>query len=367
MPTDKPSPATSHRLRWALALPKLGIVLLVAALLLLLWQLRSNELDEERATLIKDVLWLEQNLRFQLNGNEERLQQLANELGDASEAPRLFRSRATHLLNNHAEIAQLLWLDRHGRVIAALPGGQTAPGDSAAFGSAISQSAFEIARRLGQRHYSEPTFLAGQRAAVALLVPVFRVRQETGMLVAVYPVEALLNQLVPWWFTEKYQVVVVDENDTQLAAKTKVEGRPNQVYAIPFEPPGYGLTLRVTSYQGSGNPLQRLLGVAIVLLAIGVFWSLWAIRDLVRNRWIPKLEAHRPELILISAGFDAHREDDIAQLRLVESDYAWITEQLVQIADKYAGGRVVSTLEGGYNLSALGRSVVAHIRALSQL
>lgn len=92
-----------------------------------------------------------------------------------------------------------------------------------------------------------------------------------------------------------------------------------------------------------------------------------AIRDLVRNRWIPKLEAHRPELILISAGFDAHREDDIAQLRLVESDYAWITEQLVQIADKYAGGRVVSTLEGGYNLSALGRSVVAHIRALSQL
>lgn len=91
------------------------------------------------------------------------------------------------------------------------------------------------------------------------------------------------------------------------------------------------------------------------------------IRELVRDKWIPRLEAHRPELILISAGFDAHREEDIAQLKLVESDYAWITGQLVEIADKYAGGRIVSALEGGYNLSALGRSVVAHIRALGQL
>jgi acetoin utilization deacetylase AcuC-like enzyme len=91
------------------------------------------------------------------------------------------------------------------------------------------------------------------------------------------------------------------------------------------------------------------------------------IRKLICDQWLPKLEAHRPELILISAGFDAHREDDIAQLKLVESDYAWITDRMVEIADKYAGGRIVSTLEGGYNLSALGRSVVAHIRSLALL
>jgi acetoin utilization deacetylase AcuC-like enzyme len=91
------------------------------------------------------------------------------------------------------------------------------------------------------------------------------------------------------------------------------------------------------------------------------------VRALVREHWMPRLTAHRPELILISAGFDAHREDDMAQMSLVEADYAWITEQIVQVADEHAGGRIVSCLEGGYNLSALGRSVVAHIRALSKL
>ncbi|MEJ2894553.1 histone deacetylase family protein [Bordetella avium] len=91
------------------------------------------------------------------------------------------------------------------------------------------------------------------------------------------------------------------------------------------------------------------------------------VREVVRQQWLPRLEAHAPQLILVSAGFDAHREDDMAQMGLVESDYAWITDQLVAVADRYAQGRIVSTLEGGYSLSALGRSVVAHIRSLSKL
>ena len=72
-------------------------------------------------------------------------------------------------------------------------------------------------------------------------------------------------------------------------------------------------------------------------------------------------------LVFISAGFDAHREDDMGQLGLVESDYAWITQQVVAIADRHAQGRVVSALEGGYHLSALARSVIAHIRALAKI
>lgn len=91
------------------------------------------------------------------------------------------------------------------------------------------------------------------------------------------------------------------------------------------------------------------------------------IRELVTQKWLPKLHAFAPELILISAGFDAHREDDIAQLGLVETDYAWLTQQIVDIADQHCQGRIVSALEGGYNLSALGRSVVSHIKTLSKL
>ncbi len=92
-----------------------------------------------------------------------------------------------------------------------------------------------------------------------------------------------------------------------------------------------------------------------------------AIRALVCQQWLPRLEAHAPEMVFISAGFDAHREEDMAQLNLVESDFAWLTKQIVSVADRHAQGRVVSSLEGGYNLSALARSVVAHVRSLAKL
>jgi len=79
---------------------------------------------------------------------------------------------------------------------------------------------------------------------------------------------------------------------------------------------------------------------------------------------LPALDAFRPEMVLISAGFDAHRSDPLAQLLLDESDYTWATEELVALARNHAGGRVVSTLEGGYDLAALGASAAAHVRVL---
>jgi acetoin utilization deacetylase AcuC-like enzyme len=87
-------------------------------------------------------------------------------------------------------------------------------------------------------------------------------------------------------------------------------------------------------------------------------------RAAVEEQWAPALEAHRPELILISAGFDAHREDPLANLELVENDYAWVTRKLCALADRHAQGRIISSLEGGYSLSALGRSVGEHLREL---
>ena len=87
-------------------------------------------------------------------------------------------------------------------------------------------------------------------------------------------------------------------------------------------------------------------------------------REVVETRWLPALEAFKPQLVMFSAGFDAHRDDDLAQLNFDESDYFWVTEQTMKVANRHAHGRVVSTLEGGYNLPALGRSVVAHIQAL---
>ena len=87
-------------------------------------------------------------------------------------------------------------------------------------------------------------------------------------------------------------------------------------------------------------------------------------RQAIDATWWPALEQFQPELIIISAGFDAHADDPLASLALHEEDFAWITERIRQVANRYAQGRIVSALEGGYNLAALGRSTVAHVSAL---
>ncbi len=89
-----------------------------------------------------------------------------------------------------------------------------------------------------------------------------------------------------------------------------------------------------------------------------------ALREAVETSWLPVLEEFRPEMIFISAGFDAHAEDDMGGLRFVEADYAWVTQRIMEVAARHSKGRIVSVLEGGYALSALGRSVVAHLKVL---
>ena len=91
------------------------------------------------------------------------------------------------------------------------------------------------------------------------------------------------------------------------------------------------------------------------------------VRAAIEAMWLPRLEEFKPQMLFISAGFDAHREDELGQLGLVEADYTWITKRLVEVAERHAQGRIVSCLEGGYNLSALARSVAAHLRVLAQL
>lgn len=102
-------------------------------------------------------------------------------------------------------------------------------------------------------------------------------------------------------------------------------------------------------------------------IPVDAYTSGAALRELVRTRWMPRLSAFEPEFMFVSAGFDAHREDGMGQLGMVEADYAWITRQVVALANKTSRGRVLSFLEGGYNLSALGRSAAAHVRALAAL
>ena len=89
-----------------------------------------------------------------------------------------------------------------------------------------------------------------------------------------------------------------------------------------------------------------------------------ALREAVATRWLPALDAFRPQMLFVSAGFDAHREDDMSHLLWTDDDYAWLTRQIVAVAQRHAEGRIVSVLEGGYALRSLARSAGAHVKAL---
>ena len=283
--TQSASTSTTRRIRWLLALPKLGIVLLLVALVSLLWLLHRNEIEEDRAALIKDVLWLEQSLQFHLNSNEEQIQQLALDMASLPDRRKAFRLRAEHMLKNSPEVAQILWLDSERKVVDALPSSVPPEQEIETFGPSAASRAHDLVMQLGKTHYSEPFFLGSNRAHIELIVPIHGDDQHiAGTLVVLYPLETLLANQVPWWFTEKYKVEIIDDNDQLYASKTRIEGNGDQRYVIPFDPPGSGLLLRVTSYRSADNSVQRSLVAAIILLAAGVFWSLWLVRDLMKKR-----------------------------------------------------------------------------------
>jgi acetoin utilization deacetylase AcuC-like enzyme len=133
------------------------------------------------------------------------------------------------------------------------------------------------------------------------------------------------------------------ENDEQVLMAS--------IFQHPFYP-----------YSGTDNPAPNMHNVP---LAAGS--GSRELKDAVRETWLPALNEFKPELVIFSAGFDAHAEDDMAMLRFSDTDYAWVTEQMKTVADRYAKGRMVSMLEGGYALSALGRSAIQHIKVMAGL
>ena len=115
-------------------------------------------------------------------------------------------------------------------------------------------------------------------------------------------------------------------------------------------------------YMGIEGRSERMVNIPLRAYSGGA-----ELRAAVERHWLPALEAFRPELIFVSSGFDAHRADDMASLNFTEADYAWVTERIREVADRHAGGHMISLLEGGYELDATARSVEAHLRALMGL
>lgn len=115
-------------------------------------------------------------------------------------------------------------------------------------------------------------------------------------------------------------------------------------------------------YSGTESYSDHLINVPLAAYSGGSEF-----REAVRRHWLPSLVSFAPQMIFFSAGFDAHRDDEMALLKLNESDYAWVTAEIKKVADRYSQGRLVSVLEGGYELHALGRSVASHLKVLAEL
>jgi acetoin utilization deacetylase AcuC-like enzyme len=132
-------------------------------------------------------------------------------------------------------------------------------------------------------------------------------------------------------------------------------GDPRVLMCSFFQHPFY-------PYSGADSHAENMVNLPMPARTKGM-----AVREAVDMMWVPRLDAFKPEMIFVSAGFDAHREDDLGNMGLVEDDYVWLTNLICAVAERHAKGRIVSCLEGGYNLSALGRSVVAHVRTLAEI
>ena len=283
---DWPTKAPPRAPRWLWALPRLAAILVPVAIGALLWLLHHNDLDEQRATLISDVLWIEQNLRFQMDRNLEQLRLLGHDAFEARVPESAYAARAQALLANAHGLTQIVRLDAGGGVTSTLPwllpeqrARLTAPAEV--------DEALRLARELDKPVYSRPYNFGNNDAQFAVLIPHHRAGRLQGMIVGVYSTHALLHQMVPWWFTEKYRLVVTDHNSRMLSSKSLVDNADAELsYQLTFDPPGHGLTLAVSAYRASTRLLPALLMVTIVLLSLAMLVSLWAVRRHVHRRHI---------------------------------------------------------------------------------
>ena len=279
-----PAPRSHRRLQFYLAMPGVAIALLATAVIGLLWLLQDNEREERRATLIADILWLEQNLRFQLVALRENLTQVAVGVTLDADPEDFFDRHVRQLRKTNLELDQVLWLDAALTVRRGMPAAEHPHlGDDAVRRAALIER-IDVARRLAKPVYTAPYQLPVLGTRFELLVPIFRDGVHVGTMVGVYSLRSILDHSVPWWFTERYQLDVFGGEGEILASKSGVVAPVELTYTLPLDELGHGVSLRAGLARSDPRIVQRVVVAAILLLTAAIFWSLWAIRGLIRRR-----------------------------------------------------------------------------------
>ncbi len=275
-PLPTPPSAPPPRVYWSL--PYAAVVLFIATMAALLWLTHRQDAEEQRATLINDVLWMEQNLSFQFERNNAQLTQLGPELLGANGRGAATEARIKRALDPESGMIRILWLDPDGKVKDAEPPYTDSHLVGEAAGSFPSDAAFRLSRSLGRPTYSDAYAVIGNQSHFEVHVPIFEGGRHLGTVVGVYSVNEILAHQVPWWFSERYRVAVVNNLGTEIAAKSKVSPLSGLAYEIPFEPPGHGLDLNITAYKSEVRWISLLLMGSLGVLAAAIVWSLWQLR-----------------------------------------------------------------------------------------
>ena len=274
--------------RWYWSLPYAAVTLFIATMAALLWLTHRQDAEEQRATLINDVLWMEQNLSFQFERNDAQLTQLGPNLltGNDVHSPNegTIQARLKRALDPESGLIRILWLDAGGKVKGAEPPYTESHLVGETTDVFPSSAAYRLSRTLGRPVYSDAYAVIDNQTHFEVHVPIFEGGRYIGSVVGVYSVNGMLARQVPWWFSERYRVSITNNLGTEIAARSKVSPVSTLAYEIPFEPPGHGLNLVITAYKSEVRWISLLLMSSLGVLAAAIVWSLWQLRRHMQRR-----------------------------------------------------------------------------------
>jgi two-component system sensor histidine kinase DctS len=274
-------PGRRLTVRWLL--PTFLILLFLTTLLWLPWQAQRMESNERQEQLIADTLWVEQAIRFQLGSDEESLRQIASEVASGYLTGARLQERLATLMRNNRELGRIVRQDADGNILAST---DDAPSARLAL-SARSSDAAQHARQTRTPQYSQPAPTPPPNGPMQMdfHVPLYNGERYIGSLVASYQMDNILDQMVPWWFAQDNEISLSDADDALIARRAAGgPGRGVYTHSHLMELPGATLTLHTNSIKSAPKLLPNLLVGSVVVLSLGLLWSLWALwRDINRR------------------------------------------------------------------------------------
>ncbi len=296
----KPRGDTGQRapLGWHWTLPYLAVGLFALAMLVLVWFLQVREGEVERNALARDVQWAEQTMRLHMGGTEEFLGKLARDLAAGTLDADTFQVSATQHIANNPELVNIVWVGADELVRWTAPFDTTdwLVGDPL---SSMQATAFYRARELGRPIYGAAWVNSQDMAVLELHVPSYRGGTYLGAMIGVYSIERMARHLIPSWLSEKYRISFATPEGIELAANSGSKPLDESLsYAVQMEPPGNGLTMRVTAFRGARELPQALPAALIIGLSAIVLWSLWSLRAHIQRR--VRVEKERDRLFNLS-------------------------------------------------------------------